>query len=53
MKFNSFDMQIHSDEFASEYEDFLRILDEEWEEPEEWKNMASSSNGQEVGLSRR
>lgn len=36
--FDDFDIQIQSDEFATEYEDYLRLLDEQWEEPEEWKN---------------
>lgn len=35
MEITSFDTQIHSDEFATEYEEFLVLLDKQWEEPEE------------------
>ena len=38
MEITSFDTQIHSDEFAIEYEEYLTFLSEQWEEPEEWKN---------------
>ena len=38
MKYNSFDISIHSDEFAHEYEEYQAMLDELWEEPEEWAN---------------
>ena len=38
MNYNSFDMSIHSDEFAGEYEEFQKLLDEGWEEPAEWAN---------------
>ena len=40
MKINSFDVNIQSDEFATEYEEYLRLLDEQWEEPEEWKTTS-------------
>ena len=36
MKINSFDINIQSDEFATEYEEYLALLEEQWEEPEEW-----------------
>ena len=39
MKITSFDTQIHSDEFATEYEEYLAFLEEQWEEPEEWKTQ--------------
>ena len=35
--FDDFTTQIQSDEFASEYEEYLAFLNEGWEEPEEWK----------------
>ena len=40
MKITSFDTQIHSDEFATEYEEYLALLSEQWEEPEEWKTQS-------------
>lgn len=40
MKITSFDIQIHSDEFAHEYEEYLKFLDSLWEEPEEWKTQS-------------
>ena len=33
--FDDFDTQIQSDEFATEYADYLALLEEQWEEPEE------------------
>ena len=38
MNINSFDINIQSDEFATEYEEYLALLESQWEEPEEWKN---------------
>ena len=40
MEITSFDTQIHSDEFATEYEEYLTFLSEHWEEPEEWKTQS-------------
>ena len=40
MKINSFDINIQSDEFATEYEEYLALLEEQWEEPEEWKTTS-------------
>lgn len=37
MKITSFDIQVHSDEFATEYSEYLQFLEEMWEEPEEWQ----------------
>ena len=36
--FDDFTTQIQSDEFASEYADYLASLNEALEEPEEWQN---------------
>lgn len=36
--FDDFTTQIQSDEFATEYEEFQALLEEEWEEPEDWKD---------------
>ena len=36
--FDDFTTQIQSDEFVSEYADYLASLDEDWEEPEEWQD---------------
>lgn len=36
--FDDFTTQIQSDEFATEYEEFQKLLAEEWEEPEDWKD---------------
>ena len=40
MKINSFDINIQSDEFATEYEEYLALLEEQWGEPEEWKTTS-------------
>ena len=38
--FDDFTTQIQSDEFGTEYEEYLRLLDEQWQEPEEWKTTS-------------
>ena len=46
MKINSFDIEIQSDEFATEYEEYLQLLDSQWEEPD--LVPSSSGLGQEI-----
>lgn len=36
--FDDFTTQIQSDEFATEYEEYLTLLEEEWQEPKDWQN---------------
>ena len=38
--FDDFTTQIQSDEFATEYEEYLALLEEEWQEPKDWKTAS-------------
>ena len=38
--FDDFTTQIQSDEFATEYEEYLALLGEEWQESEDWKTTS-------------
>ena len=38
--FDDFTTQIQSDEFATEYEEYLALLGEEWQEPEDWNTTS-------------
>lgn len=37
---DDFTTQIQSDEFATEYEEYLALLEEEWQEPKDWKTTS-------------
>ena len=38
--FDDFTTQLQSDEFATEYEEYLALLEEEWQEPEDCKTTS-------------